>query len=69
MKAIRVKTKCGDEWTTSINGTHEEIRAYYVGQWFNIGRGEHDHMVQVESIRFLGPGEAIGLMLSDMPGY
>lgn len=29
----------GDSITTSINGTEDEIRAYYFGQVFNLGDG------------------------------
>ncbi len=41
----------GDTVTTWINGTEDEIRSYFaVGQTFNLGRGEHDRLVQVVSV-------------------
>ena len=34
-----------DTITTNINGTNEEINAYYLNKWFNIGRGGNDFMM------------------------
>ncbi|MDR1707436.1 MAG: hypothetical protein LBR46_05480 [Prevotella sp.] len=37
MKTVKVIFKNDDSITTRINGTEDEIRAYYVGYVFNIG--------------------------------
>lgn len=37
MKTVKVTWSDGDTTITDINGTMEEIRAYYVGKWFNLG--------------------------------
>lgn len=37
---------------TEINGTEEEIRAYYIGKTFNIGRGGDDWMAVAQSVTF-----------------
>lgn len=43
-----------DFFLTDINGTKEEIEAYYVGKWFNVGNGsDGDSMQQVERIAFM----------------
>jgi len=39
MRAITVYYSNGDHVTTNINGTEGEIRAYYMGQRFNLGDG------------------------------
>lgn len=46
---VRVHTACGNSWVTRINATEEQARAYFVGQWFNLGR-EEDSMVRVVSL-------------------
>lgn len=38
MEAYRVYLNDGTSYETSINGTQEEIEAYFVGQWLNMGR-------------------------------
>lgn len=57
MRAVRVTAKTGEEWTTSINGTEEEIKSYFLDKWFNIGSVD-DHMVQVSGVEFLETVEA-----------
>ena len=42
----------GDSITSRINGTKEEIRRYYVGQWFNLGVGGRDRMSQCANVHF-----------------
>ena len=42
MRTVKVFFKNGDSITTRINGTEDEIRAYYVGKVFNIGNTEDD---------------------------
>ena len=39
MKTVRVLFSNSDSFTTSINGTDDEIRRYYVGKVFNLGDG------------------------------
>ena len=56
MKAIRVTYANGNVTETDINGTDAEIRAYYLGQWFNMGQGDGpDVMVQATRVEFLNP--------------
>lgn len=50
---IKVLYTNGDSIKTEINATFEEARAYYVGQWFNIGRGEEDNMQKCISIELI----------------
>ena len=40
MRAIRITFEDGNTIETNINGTMEEIRAYYVGQVFQFGDTE-----------------------------
>lgn len=53
MKTIRVSYSNGDFLVTSINGTKEEIEKYYLGNFFNIGRGESDKMEKAIKVEFL----------------
>ena len=56
MKAVTVTWSDGDTTETNINGTMEEIRAYYVGTWFNLGQPYdpcEDRMVQGVSVKEL----------------
>jgi len=52
MKTIKVTFSNGDHLTTAINGTEDEIRAYYIGQTFNLGT-ESDLLVQAVAVEFL----------------
>jgi len=52
MKTVKVTFSNGDHLTTGINGTEDEIRAYYIGQTFNLG-AESDLMVKAVSVEFL----------------
>lgn len=42
MKTAHITFDNGDTITTSINGTDDEIRAYYLGKWFNLGTVDDD---------------------------
>lgn len=53
LRTIRVNWSNGDSTMTSINGTNDEIEAYYLGKEFNIGSGENDLLVHAVSIEFL----------------
>lgn len=53
MKTVKVTFCNGYSLVTSINGTHDEIISYYVGRWFNLGRGENDLMAKGVSVQFL----------------
>lgn len=49
MKTVKVIWSDGDTTITDINGTMEDIRAYYVRKWFNLGQPYNpceDRMVQ-----------------------
>jgi hypothetical protein len=52
-RAIRVTFSDGDSVETSINGTDEEIKRYYLGQQFNVGSGGEDRMVTATAVEFL----------------
>ena len=52
MRSIRVHLADGTNFVTSINGTNEEIRQYYIGQTLNLGR-EEDRLVKVVDVEFL----------------
>lgn len=52
MRTVKVIFKNGDIISTRINGTEEEIQAYYVGKVFNIGVAE-DNLQTAEDVRFL----------------
>jgi len=59
MKTVRVTFDNGDSVTTSINGTDEEIRRYYVGNKFNLGDGAGGDLMAVAlSVEFLTEGSA-----------
>ena len=53
MRTVKVTFGNGDSLTTCINGTEEQIRAYYVGKWFNLGT-DADDMQQAISVEFIG---------------
>jgi hypothetical protein len=48
------KGEDGKEFTTNteINGTEDEIIAYYMGNVFNIGRGPDDYMAKCMALDF-----------------
>ena len=51
MRAVKVVYSNGDEIVTNINGTDQEIQAYFkVGKLFNLGNGETDLMARVEAL-------------------
>lgn len=52
MKTIRVYFSDGDSLVTSINGEADEIRAYYIGQTFNLG-AVTDRLVKAVRVEFL----------------
>ena len=53
MKAVKVTYTNGDKISTNINGTDEEIKAYFaIGKTFNIGSVE-DNLQQVTELEFL----------------
>lgn len=45
MKTFQVTFNDGDSLVTGFNGTLEDAKAYYVGNWFNLGSVE-DRMVK-----------------------
>ena len=56
MRPIKVTFADGNTITTNINGTEEEIKAYYVGQLFQFGDrdwGDGDNMQEAISVEFL----------------
>lgn len=53
MKTIRVTFKNGQQVETSINGTGEQIKAYYMGKEFNLGHGENDLLSKAVNVEVL----------------
>jgi hypothetical protein len=47
MRTIKATFENGDHLVTSINGTDQDIRAYYLGKRFNLGDGAGGDNVQV----------------------
>lgn len=56
MRTVKVIFADGNSLVTSINGTDDEIRAYYIGKEFNFGDTEahpKDKMVKAVYVEFL----------------
>jgi len=53
MRSIKVFFSNGDHISTNINGTDEEILAYYIGNEFNLGEGGNDLMTKAIRVEFL----------------
>lgn len=56
LRAVKVTFADGNHLTTSINGTEEEIRRYYLGNYFQFGdTDEHprDNLQRGVSVEFL----------------
>lgn len=51
-KAIRVTFDSGDTLETEINGTHESIEKYYIGNYFNVG-SVNDKIAKAVKVQFL----------------
>jgi hypothetical protein len=55
MRTIKAHFENGNTITTSINGTDDEIRRYYVGRSFNLGDGAGgDLMSRCTRVEFIG---------------
>lgn len=53
-RVVKVTVSNGDHWTTSINGTEDEIRAYFrIGERINVGRCGEDDMQQIANLEFV----------------
>lgn len=52
MRAIKVTFDNGNSLVTSIHGTDEEIRSYYLGNVFNLGAVE-DELTTAIKVEFL----------------
>jgi hypothetical protein len=52
MRTIKAIFDNGDYLETSINGTEQDIRAYYIGKRFNLGDGERDNVQVCIEIEF-----------------
>jgi len=57
MRTIRVDFSNGDHLITSINGTEQSIREYYIGNQFNIGTGGDDLLVTATEVTFVGAND------------
>ena len=52
MKTTKVYTK-STNWTTSVNGTEEEIKDYFLNRWFNVGTYPVERMEKVIKVEIL----------------
>ncbi len=52
LRTIRVSFSNGDSLVTSINGSDEEINAYYLGNVFNLGTVE-DELTVATKVEFI----------------
>lgn len=58
MKGAKATTTSGLSWSTSINGTDEEIRRYFMGQSFDVGvypEEKYERVVKVEILPDIRP--------------
>jgi len=53
MRSIKVFFANGAHLSTNINGTREEILAYYIGNEFNLGECGNDLMTKAIRVEFL----------------
>ena len=52
-RTVHVIFADGNSLYSTVNGTVEEITKYYLGNWFNLGRGDEDNMVKCINLIFL----------------
>jgi hypothetical protein len=52
LKIVHVYFDNGDSLVTGIRGTQAEILEYYIGQTFNLGRGDQDLMATATRVEF-----------------
>lgn len=50
MRFATITTESGYTWSTSINGTDEEINKYFMGQYFDVGVFPVEKMEKVVSV-------------------
>jgi hypothetical protein len=60
LNVVTVWTDTGETWTTNVSTatTEEQAVAYFLGQWFNLGKPDsppEDYMVRVNAVQFRGP--------------
>jgi hypothetical protein len=53
MRTIKATFENGDHLVTSINGTDQEVREYYLGKQFNLGDGDFDNMQVCVKVEFM----------------
>lgn len=49
MEVVKVNLKDGNSFITKINGTREEITAYYVGKLWDVDPFKEDHKKEIET--------------------
>jgi hypothetical protein len=54
-------------FATGFNGSHEEAKAYYLGNRFNVGEGENDYMVMVYAIIYDGKRADVAEIPNGLP--
>lgn len=50
---LRDRQGAEDSFTTPINLSPAEARAYYLGKWLNIGKGEEDYMMKCYKVSII----------------
>ena len=50
---LRDKNGIEDSFMTPINLSPAEARAYYLGKWLNIGKGEEDYMMKCYKVSII----------------
>jgi len=50
MRTARITTENGVSWSTSVNGTDEEIVTYFLGKWFDVGQFPTEEMSKVVEV-------------------
>ena len=54
METVKVIFNHGEDYLiTKINGSRESIAAYYMFNYFNVGSGAEDNMMQCTAVEFL----------------
>ena len=55
MKTAVITTESGYTWKTSINGTDEGIKKYFLGNRFDVGAYPTEKMEKVRAVKVLRP--------------
>jgi len=53
MRTAHITTENGTQWSTSINGSNESIRRYFLGQYFDTGIYPKEDMSKVVNVAII----------------